>query len=91
MEIKYGDGRTLYGPGVAIELTGDEVAVAISAWLVAHGVHVDGPRTVTVNGELCDLGQVYVDPSGFVISPEGEKLKGSGPRKRKQSDRGGKP
>jgi hypothetical protein len=59
MEIEYGDGRTKYGPGVAIELTGDEVAVAIFAWLVAHGVHVDGPRTVTVNGELCDHGQVF--------------------------------
>jgi hypothetical protein len=79
MEIKYGDGRTKYGPGVAIELTGDEVAIAVDAWLVAHGVHVDGPRTITVNGDLCDRGQIYVDPSGFVITPEGKKLRGRGP------------
>ena len=92
MEIKYGRGRTEYGPGVAIELTGDEVAIAIDAWLVAHGVHVDGPRTITVNGELCERGQVYVDPSGFVITLGGNKLKGSGPRRKKpQSDAGTKP
>ena len=92
MEIKYGDGRTKYGPGVAIELTGDEVATAIDAWLVAHGVHVDGPRTISVNGELCDFGNVYVDPEGFVITPAGKRLKGRGPRRWSppQSDTGAK-
>jgi len=49
-----------------IELTGDEVATAIDAYLVAHNVHVSGPRTIRVNGELCKTGLVYVDPSGFV-------------------------
>jgi hypothetical protein len=67
-----------YGPGVSVvELTGDEVATAIDAWLVAHGVHVDGPRTITVNGKLCESGHIYVDPSGFVIS-DGVKTSGSG-------------
>lgn len=78
MKIDYGNDPTEYGPGVAIELTGDEVAIAIMAWLVAHGVHVDGPRTVRVNGELCEAGRVYVDPQGFVITPEGKKLSGRG-------------
>ena len=77
MEVKHGKGKTQYGPGVSIELTGDEVAVAIDAWLVAHGVHVSGPRTITVNGELCNDGEVYVDPSGFVIAG-GEKVSGRG-------------
>jgi len=67
MKVKYGKGTTKYGPGVAIELSGAEVALAISAYLVAHRVHVDGPRTITVNGELCENGLVYVDPSGTVI------------------------
>jgi hypothetical protein len=80
MEIKYGDGKTEYGPGVSIELTGNEVATAIDAWLVAHGVHVSGPRTITVNGELCQTGHIYVDPSGFVIA-DGEKFDGRGPQK----------
>jgi len=75
MKVKRGEGRTQYGPGVSIDLTGDDVARAISAYLVARGVHVDGPRTVTVNGELCKSGRVYVDPSGYVIH-KGEKLEG---------------
>lgn len=78
MRVKYGNGPTEYGSGVDIELTGDEVATAIFAFLVAHGVHVDGPRTVTVNGELCETGRVYVDPIGFVIDAEGQKFSGKG-------------
>lgn len=78
MEIKSGEGTTKYGPGVSIKLTGDEVASAISAWLVAHGVYISGPRTVTVNGDLCSDGLVYVDPSGFVIA-NGEGLSGRDP------------
>jgi hypothetical protein len=77
MEIKYGAGTTEYGPGVSVKLTGDEVATAIDAYLVARGVHVSGPRTVTVNGELCESGHVYVDPSGFVIA-NGERFSGRG-------------
>jgi hypothetical protein len=77
MRVGRGAGRTQYGPGVSIELTGDEVATAIYAYLVARGVHVDGARTVTVNGELCESGRVYVDPSGFVIH-RGEKISGRG-------------
>jgi hypothetical protein len=77
MKVGRGAGRTQYGPGVSIELTGDEVATAIYAYLVARGVHVDGARTVTVNGELCESGRVYVDPSGFVIH-RGEKISGRG-------------
>lgn len=78
MRISYGKGPTEYGPGVDIKLTGDEVATAIDAYLVARGVHVDGPRTVTVNGKLCKAGRVYVDPEGFVITPAGKKLRGRG-------------
>jgi len=78
MEVKFGEGPTVYGPGVAIEMTGEEVVLAISAWLLAHDVHIFGARTVTVNGDLCEGGRVYVDPSGFVMS-DGEKLSGRGP------------
>lgn len=79
MKIQYGDGTTKYGPGVSIELSGDEVAIAIDAYLVAHNVNVQGPRTIRVNGELCKEGEIYVDPSGFVVTPKGKTLKGSGP------------
>lgn len=61
--------------GVDIELTGNEVATAIDAYLVAHGVIVRGPRTIRVNGELCERGSVYVDPSGTVIA-NGEEYSG---------------
>lgn len=77
MIVQHGQGRTKEGPGVLIELTGDEVATAIDAWLVAHGLHVSGPRTIRVNGELCESGRIYVNPSGFVIA-DGEKLSGRG-------------
>lgn len=66
MEIKRGNGTTKYGPGVDIELTGDEVALAIYLWLESQGAQVNGSRTVTVNGALCRYGRVYVDPSGEV-------------------------
>lgn len=62
-------------PDVCIDLTGAEVAQAIEAWLVAHGVVVRGPRRIDVNGGLCECGNVYVGPSGFVIY-NGEKFGG---------------
>lgn len=77
MLVRKGDGTTKYGPGVMIELEGDEVARAIDAYLVAHGIHVSGPRTITINSELCQDCEVYVDPSGFVIA-DGEKHSGRG-------------
>ncbi len=78
MQIGFGSGQTQNGPGVSIKLTGDEVAMAIDAWLVAQGVHVGGPRTVTVNGDLCKAGEVYVDPIGRVNHGE-QSWNGRGP------------
>lgn len=78
MDIKYGNGQTSYGPGVSITLSGHEVARAIYAYLVAHGIHVDGPKTVSSEGKLMGDTLVYVDPSGFVIY-KGVKYDGKGP------------
>lgn len=78
MKVEYGSGTTEFGPGVSIELTGDEVATAIDAYLVSHRIYVNGPRTIRVNGELCDRGHVYVDPSGSVITEDGKKYSGRG-------------
>lgn len=89
MNINYGNGSTEYGPGVSVELTGDEVATAIDAYLVARGVHVSGPRTITVNGELCDRGHVYVDPMGFVVV-DGKRISGRGPSDSSPGIRGGR-
>lgn len=86
MRIRHGDGKTQYGPGVLIELTGDEVATAIDAYLAAHRVHISGPRTTKVNGSLCKGGSIYVDPSGFVINQEGERLSGRGKEPEKEED-----
>lgn len=77
MDIKHGSGTTEYGPGVSIYLTGSEVVTAIDAFIVAHGVHVSGPRTITVDGDLIEEGHIYVDPSGFVIA-DGKKISGRG-------------
>lgn len=78
MKMQFGNGKTECGPGVSIDLDGNEVATALDAWIVAQGVHVSGPRTITVNGEPCETGNIYVDPSGFVITPKGRKLSGRG-------------
>jgi hypothetical protein len=62
-----------YGTAVKIQLSGNDVATAIDAWLVAQGVTVVGPRTISVNGELCREGGVFVDPSGYVVN-KGKKV-----------------
>lgn len=77
MVIKHGNGTTEYGPGVSVRLTSDELATAILAYLMAHGVNITGPRTVFVNGELCVDSQVYVDPSGDVYH-DGKQYSGRG-------------
>ena len=77
MEVKLGKGTTGYGTGVEINLTGEELAIAIDSYLVSHGVTVRGARTVTVNGELCGNAEIYVDPSGFAIF-DGKKYSGRG-------------
>jgi hypothetical protein len=84
MKIRYGNGSAKHGPGVSIELTGDEVATAIVAWLVAHDCHATGPRTITVNGELCKTGRIYVDPCGFVVR-NGERFSGRGDNEEKRT------
>lgn len=78
MHIRYGDGETEYGPGVLVELAGDEIATAIDAWLTAHNITINGPRTIRVNGDICHNGEVYVDPSGILIS-NGVCIPGRGP------------
>ena len=77
MKINYGKGTTQYGPGVEINLTGEEVAIAINAYLAAHNIYIVGPRTIRVNGELCETGMIYVDPSGYVTA-KGKSFSGRG-------------
>jgi hypothetical protein len=74
MTLTHGKG---VGHGVYINLTGEEVAMAIHSWLVAHGVYISGPRTIRVNEELCREGYVYVDPSGSVVH-NGRRFCGGG-------------
>lgn len=78
MRINYGQGPTKFGPGVNVDLTADEAATAIDAYLVAHKIYQFGARTVRVNGELIHSANVYIDPSGYVIN-EGVKISGRGP------------
>ena len=68
MEINYGKGKTEFGPGVQIDLTGDEVCTAIYAYLRSHNIITTGAVTIRVNGELVENCGIYVDPSGRVIS-----------------------
>ena len=77
MKVQFGKWNTKYGTGVQIDLTGSEVATAIYSYLMAHNVVIDGAATITVNGELCQEGGIYVDPSGRVIA-DGEGWNGRG-------------
>lgn len=77
MRIALGDGKTPLGPGVLVDLSGDEIATAIYAYLVAHDVWVSGPRTVFINGALCDGCTLDVDPTGYVIAGR-KKISGRG-------------
>lgn len=77
MKIKKGKGKTEFGRGIDINLSGDEVARAILTYLTAKGVYISGPFTIHVNGELCEEGNVYIDPSGFVIDKKGKKWDGN--------------
>lgn len=77
MKVSFGEGKTEYGPGVQIDLTGDEIAKAIYTYLTAHDVNIIGSATVRINGELCKFGGVYVDPSGSVVT-NGKGLSGRG-------------
>jgi hypothetical protein len=43
-----------------------------------------GSRTIRVNGEMCQEGSIYVDPSGFVIH-DGVKFNGRHENERKNS------
>jgi len=60
--------------GRAILLDGNELAHAIDVYLLAHGVEIDGPRTVEVKvpgHPLTIAGKVsvsvYVDPDGSAV------------------------
>jgi len=77
MKIKHGKGTTKYGTGVQIDLTGNEVALAIMAYLTARDVHTFGAMTIRVNGKQIEEGSIYVDPSGFVIDKKGVKWDGA--------------
>ena len=80
MKVKFGKGTTEYGPGVSIKMKGEEVATAIYTYLTAHGVHVSGPATIKINGKLIKKGNIYVDPSGSVVS-KGTQYSGRGIKK----------
>ncbi len=77
MRVDEGRGTTVYGPGVDIFLEGSEVALAIDSWLVGQNIHIEGPRTITVNGKLIEEAKVYVDHSGAVFT-KSKKISGRG-------------
>lgn len=77
MKVKHGKGKTEYGPGVVVTLKPNEVAMAIYTYLTAHDIHIQGPATMSMRGELFGKCRIYVDPSGSVIA-NGEGYSGRG-------------
>ena len=76
MDIVKGKGETLYGKGISILLTGDEVAMAIRDWIKNKATHISGPSTVLIESKLCTGAEVYVDPSGYVEDFTGKRYSG---------------
>lgn len=68
MKIDYGSGKTEFGPGVQIDLSGTDLYYAIFAYLTSKKVIISGPVTVKINEQLLTetTASIYVDPSGFV-------------------------
>lgn len=58
-----------------VELSGDEVATAIDAYLVARRISVSGSRTITMRGELLYGASIYVDSSGRLVDNRKRRLK----------------
>lgn len=60
--------------GNNIILDGDEVATAIDAYLTAHSICVDGPRTIIIAGRTpTPAARVYVDPSGRIVDNRSDR------------------
>jgi len=80
MNLEYGEGKHINGPGINIILDGDEIARAIDIYLYSQNVLVRGARTIHLNDEVAAYveGRIHVDPSGYVITPDGEKMEGKG-------------
>lgn len=75
MIIKKGDGKSKYGAGIDIKLSGEEIALAIDSYLYSHGIYIEGAATIRVNNDFCKFGSVYVDPSGNIIY-KGKRISG---------------
>lgn len=75
MKIDKGKGTSEFGTGINIEMSGEELAHAVSTYVHSRGIHIDGSRTITVNGELCESASIYVDPCGSLII-DGRKISG---------------
>jgi len=68
IEISFGEGTTKYGTGVQIDISAQDVWLAILAYLTAHDVHITGAMTLTVNGQRIEHCGIYIDPSGRVVA-----------------------
>ena len=64
MNLKYGSDKD--NPGVRIDLTPEEVCLAVEAFLVSNGVFIRGPRRVTVNSTTVHNASVSVEDTGSV-------------------------
>jgi hypothetical protein len=81
MKIAFGEYDSQFGSGVSVTLNGNELATAVMNYLEAEcGLGLSGPRTVKVNGELCDVARVFVDPLGSVTEASGKVWSGRGPQ-----------
>ena len=68
MKARFGDGTTEFGPGVVIEMSGQDVADLIFAGLEDRGgTKIGGPRMLRINGQEVSGGEIEIPYPGVAL------------------------
>lgn len=73
INIKFGEDKTGFGPGVYVNLDEEDVWKAVQSYLMAHDVIIFGSQT---HLDLKPV-SIYVDPTGNVMN-DGTRYTGRG-------------
>lgn len=81
MHVGYGKVLTEAGPGIRVQLTSQEVEIAIRCYLTAHCLQLHGDYKITIDNAPVGDAEILVEPAGYVVV-RGKKMCGGGPTPR---------